>query len=210
MKRELKLFWDTEDGMITDGKGNQFDFPYMAEAAQVEKQFHTKGRDIVGDVTITGNLTVQESSHVYLKGPITGSGLLANGWVTASEVYIRNNNRGDGGLRMEGELTLIGDGRGNETILVRDSLQRVHELRDVPQRLSGLSQRMAQTEGNVDRLMTQVAQNNVGDVKREVGLLKSEINHLREKLNRFGVEELEKELKGLRDDLNILMSIIHK
>ena len=45
--------------------------------------------DLEGDVTITGNLTVQQSKWVYLKGPITSSNILVNGPITASAICIK-------------------------------------------------------------------------------------------------------------------------
>ena len=47
--------------------------------------------DIGGSVTITGNLTVQQSDWVYLRGPITSSRILVNGPVTASGVWVRGD-----------------------------------------------------------------------------------------------------------------------
>lgn len=45
--------------------------------------------DLEGDVTITGNLTVQQSQWVYLRGPITSSNILVNGPITASSICIK-------------------------------------------------------------------------------------------------------------------------
>jgi hypothetical protein len=45
--------------------------------------------DLEGNVTITGNLTVQQSEWVYLKGPITSSNILVNGPITASAICIK-------------------------------------------------------------------------------------------------------------------------
>ncbi len=71
--------------------------------------------DMVGDITLTGNLIVQQSQWVYLRGPITSSTALINGELTASSLYIRKS-RGNGEERreewgkaeIEGELVVSG------------------------------------------------------------------------------------------------------
>jgi hypothetical protein len=47
--------------------------------------------DLEGNLTITGNLTVQQSQWVYLKGPITSSRILVNGPITASGVWVKGD-----------------------------------------------------------------------------------------------------------------------
>jgi hypothetical protein len=70
--------------------------------------------DMVGDITLTGNLIVQQSQWVYLRGPITSSHALINGPVTASSLLIRgvrgNGERGEGWgkAEIEGELVVSG------------------------------------------------------------------------------------------------------
>jgi archaellum component FlaC len=210
MKRELKLFWDDETGDISDNRGNRFDLAHISEAAQIEKQFHTKGRDVDGSVTITGNLTVQDSEWVYLRGPITGSGLLANGWVTASEVYIRKNDKGDGSLRLEGDLTLMGDGLHTDTMEVREILSTAQRLKEIPQKIEGMGSKVSHIENRLAVITKKVNEMNVEELSDGIRDLRSELESIRTRLTRFGVGDLERELKGIRDDLNIIMSILHR
>ena len=71
--------------------------------------------DMVGDITLTGNLVVQQSQHVYLRGPITSSEALINGGITASNLLIRKSRgNGDetqphfGKAEIEGEMIVSG------------------------------------------------------------------------------------------------------
>ena len=71
--------------------------------------------DMFGDITLTGNLTVQQSQWVYLRGPITSSEALINGGITASNLLIRKS-RGNGSeelphfgrAEIEGKLVVSG------------------------------------------------------------------------------------------------------
>ena len=71
--------------------------------------------DMFGDITLTGNLVVQQSQHVYLRGPITSSEALINGGITASNLLIRKSRgNGDetqphfGKAEIEGEMIVSG------------------------------------------------------------------------------------------------------
>lgn len=52
--------------------------------------------DLSGSMTITGNLTVQQSNWVYLRGPITSSRILVNGPITASGLMIKERDGVEG------------------------------------------------------------------------------------------------------------------
>lgn len=70
--------------------------------------------DMVGDITLTGNLIVQQSQWVYLRGPITSSHALINGPVTASSLLVRGvrgngeSGSGWGKAEIEGEMVVNG------------------------------------------------------------------------------------------------------
>lgn len=98
--RPVQLF-ETEDGKIVDGYGMEYNLPRKAWNSPQNPQYPAKGLDIDGSVTVTGNLTVQQSDWVYLRGPITGSGAVINGAITASTLWVRNT-AGHGMGEMEG------------------------------------------------------------------------------------------------------------
>lgn len=85
-------------GEIVDGDGQSYLIAQKAEAAINNPQWITEGGlDISGSVTITGNLVVQQSQWVYLRGPITGSGARINGPIIAQSAEI-------GGIDVVGKL----------------------------------------------------------------------------------------------------------
>jgi hypothetical protein len=89
--------------------------------------------DLVGDLTITGDLIVQQSSHVYLRGPITSSRILVNGPITASAIFIKP----EGG---EGREYVITD--SNELAILKerfDNLERafIDHINSTQTRLGG-------------------------------------------------------------------------
>jgi len=86
--KELRLY-KNPDGNYTDGEGRVYWIPSKEEFAPNTKDWRSEGGlDISGSVTITGNLVVQQSNHVYLKGPITGSAARINGPIIAKSVEI--------------------------------------------------------------------------------------------------------------------------
>lgn len=88
--------------------------------------------DMVGDITLTGNLIVQQSQWVYLRGPITSSNALINGELTASSLYIRKS-RGNGEERreewgraeIEGEMVVNGVNLLNKISELEDRIQKL-------------------------------------------------------------------------------------
>jgi hypothetical protein len=72
--------------------------------------------DLVGDLTITGDLIVQQSSHIYLRGPITSSRILVNGPITASAIFIKPEGE-------EGREYVITD--SNEVEILRERLDKL-------------------------------------------------------------------------------------
>lgn len=74
--------------------------------------------DLVGDLTITGNLIVQQSSHVYLRGPITSSRILVNGPITASAIFIKREGE-------EGREYVINE--PNELEALKERVRRLEE-----------------------------------------------------------------------------------
>ena len=65
---------------------------FVKEEREIGGPYRANGSlDIGGNVCITGNLTVQQSDWVYLRGPITSSRILVNGPLTASSVWIRGD-----------------------------------------------------------------------------------------------------------------------
>ena len=81
--KEIRLYRN-DAGEIVDSEGHSYLLAQKPEAAINNPQWITEGGlDISGSVTITGNLIVQQSDWVYLRGPITGSGARINGPITA-------------------------------------------------------------------------------------------------------------------------------
>lgn len=86
--KELKLY-QTPNGTYTDGEGRVYWIPSKEEFAPHTKLWRSEGGlDISGSVTITGNLVVQQSELVYLRGPITGSAARINGPIIAKSAEI--------------------------------------------------------------------------------------------------------------------------
>jgi hypothetical protein len=77
--KEIRLYRN-DAGEIVDSEGHSYLLAQKPEAAINNPQWITEGGlDISGSVTITGNLVVQQSEFVYLRGPITGSAARING-----------------------------------------------------------------------------------------------------------------------------------
>ena len=90
--KEIRLYRN-DAGEIVDSEGQSYLLAQKPEAAINNPQWITEGGlDISGSVTITGNLVVQQSEWVYLRGPITGSAARINGPVTAQSVHIRETD----------------------------------------------------------------------------------------------------------------------
>ena len=86
--KEIRLYRN-DAGEIVDSEGNSYLLAQKPEAAINNPQWITEGGlDISGSVTITGNLVVQQSEWVYLRGPITGSGARINGPIIALSAEI--------------------------------------------------------------------------------------------------------------------------
>ena len=86
--KEIRLYRN-DAGEIVDSEGQSYLLAHKPEAAINNPQWITDGGlDISGSVTITGNLVVQQSEWVYLKGPITGSAARINGPITAQTADI--------------------------------------------------------------------------------------------------------------------------
>ena len=92
--------------------------------------------DMYGDITLTGNLVVQQSQHVYLRGPITSSEALINGGITASNLYIRKS-RGNGGETNPhfGKAEIEGE-------LVANGINLTNKIEELEERIRGLERDM--------------------------------------------------------------------
>jgi hypothetical protein len=78
--------------------------------------------DLEGNLTITGNLTVQQSQWVYLRGPITSSRILVNGPITASSLYIKK------------------EGESVGKVLDMDTMDKSSEIEELKERVSRLEE----------------------------------------------------------------------
>ncbi len=145
MKKRLNLYIETETGQILDGEKMRYNIPQV-ESASLSSQYLCEGLDISGSVTVTGNLIVQQSDWVYLRGPITGSRAVINGPITASGLWVRNTE-GEGLGKLDG----MGYLKVDEDIEVRGvsywevfvELRRA--VRELKNRIEGLEK---QIDGN--------------------------------------------------------------
>jgi hypothetical protein len=248
MKREIVLYRDTTTGRITDNWGYEYGIPQREVAAQHNPPFRMESGDLIGDMTITGNLTVQQSQWVYLRGPITGSGALINGAITASNLWVRSTT-GEAGHPMEGMGLLRID---EDILLGGESLkeklgefERVGVLETEFQRLENKLMRVESEVGELrgkgdDRGLMEVKtrleafgkrieflEKSIGEVNRnwreieELEGLRTEFHSLQKEVSRRmseledikevgGSSDIEKVVHQLRDDVNIIMSILHK
>lgn len=90
--------------------------------------------DMYGDITLTGNLIVQQSQWVYLRGPVTSSAALINGPITASNLLIRKS-RGDGetnsewgNVEVEGNMVVGGVNLLDKIAGLEEKLNRLEKL----------------------------------------------------------------------------------
>lgn len=135
MKRKLELWRDTETGKITDEWGMEYSIPQLEEASVNSRLFKVGSLDSVGDWTLTGNLTVQSSEWVYLRGPITSSRALINGPLTASSLWIRDRS-GDadspqesyGSVRIDGDIEVGGKSINELISEVKELKERIKKL----------------------------------------------------------------------------------
>lgn len=135
MKRKLELWRDSETGKITDEWGMEYSIPQLEEASVNSRLFKVGSLDSVGDWTLTGNLTVQSSEWVYLRGPITSSRALINGPLTASSLWIRDRS-GDadspqesyGSVRIDGDIEVSGNSINELVAEVKELKKRIQKL----------------------------------------------------------------------------------
>ena len=126
--------------MILEIKEGMMAFiPQRASGAMESQPYLISGSlDMFGDITLTVNLTVQQSQWVYLKGPVTSSGMLINGDITASNLFIRRargdgefGNQSYGKAEIEGELVANGI---NLTQKIEELENRINELENAIRR----------------------------------------------------------------------------
>jgi hypothetical protein len=207
--RELKLFADA-NGKVVDTTGMEYFIPSKAEGAEHNRLFQTdKGLDIENNVTITGNLTVQQSDWVYLRGPITSSRILINGSMTGSNLWIRDRS-GEAGHPMEGMGYGIFDSDvivGGES--VKESIERINGFDIQFGNIKDGVDRANRTLRDVEWLMKKVE-----DLDRDKGGKDRvlETTAIRNRMDRLEEEmgELNRMVKEIKGDLDIIMGILHK
>jgi hypothetical protein len=85
------------------GMGDDLPFNFIRNRKAHGERYEGSGNlSLSGSLTITGDLVVQQSNHVYLRGPITSSRILVNGPITSSNVWVRS---GSGGYDIYEETT---------------------------------------------------------------------------------------------------------
>ena len=153
--KQIRL-WKGEK--VTDQMGMDYFLPEKESLATEGKPYRVSASlDMVGDITLTGNLTVQQSQHIYLRGPITSSAILSNGPLTASSLWIRDRS-GDattpqedcGSVRVDGDIQLGG-------VSLRGQMEKINGL---------------------DIILGKCIQ-----LEEEIGRLKREVEMLRKKVN---------------------------
>ena len=82
MRRKSLLGGDVNELVFTKDSVAFNSIPYQANG----------DASLSGSFTVTGNLTVQQSQWVYLRGPITSSRILVNGPVTSSNIWVRSGS----------------------------------------------------------------------------------------------------------------------
>lgn len=127
--------WKGEN--VTDPQmGKDYFLPEKESITAADKPYRVSASlDMVGDITLTGNLTVQQSQHIYLRGPITSSAILANGPITASSLWIRDRS-GDGttpqesygSVRIDGDIQLSGKSINELILEVKELKERIKKL----------------------------------------------------------------------------------
>jgi hypothetical protein len=250
MRKEIILYRDTLTGKITDNWGYEYSLPQREEAAQHTPPFRMESGDLSGDLTITGNLTVQQSQWVYLRGPITGSGALINGAITASNLWVRNRTGGEneamegmGYLRVDEDILLGGES-------VKGRLDDFHKVGVLEGELGRLEKKLSRVEYEVGELnMRKGNDGGMEEVKNRLYALGNRISFLEQGMDAVkknkgdeGMDSLMGEFKRLeevvmrrlaevedsgeskpkvegdvmsmmhqlRDDVNIIMGMLHK
>ena len=154
MKRKLELWRDTETGKITDEWGMEYSIPQLEEASVNSRLFKVGSLDSVGNWTLTGNLTVQSSEWVYLRGPITSSRGLFNGPLTASSLWIRDRS-GDASTPQEsyGSVRIDGDIEVGGTSL-RGQMEKINGLDLILGKVNGLEEEIIVLRREIEKLKT--------------------------------------------------------
>ena len=135
MKQKIELWRDTITGEITDEWGMSYSLPQVEAGSLAKRMWRVGSLDSVGDWTLTGNLTVQSSEWVYLRGPITSSRGLFNGPLTASSLWIRDRS-GDaetpqenfGSVRIDGDIEVGGKSINELVTEVKELKERIKKL----------------------------------------------------------------------------------
>jgi len=156
MKRKLELWRDTDSGKITDELGMEYSIPQLEEASVNSRLFKVGSLDSVGDWTLTGNLTVQSSQWVYLRGPITSSRGLFNGPLTASSLWIRDRS-GDasspqesyGSVKIDGDIEVGG-------VSLKGQMEKINGLDAVLSKCNGLEEEIVRLKKEVEMLRKKV------------------------------------------------------
>lgn len=203
MMRELKLWRDEETGLISDSRGMIYFMPRKAEGAEMNPQYMIEGGlDMSGSMTLTGNLTVQQSQFVYLRGPITSSGILINGMMTGSGLWIRDRS-GGAEHPMEGMGYGIFDRDvfiGGES--VKGSIDKIQWFEKSIGRIDDLVRDVKDVDVRMDNLREEWNDTNNN---LQLKALKGRIDRLEDEL-----EEAIRLIKEVKGDVDIIMSIIHK
>ncbi len=156
MKRKIELWRDDETGKITDEWGMEYSIPQLEEASVNSRLFKVGSLDSVGDWTLTGNLTVQSSQWVYLRGPITSSRGLFNGPLTASSLWIRDRS-GDasspqesyGSVRIDGDIEVGG-------VSLKGQMEKINGLDAVLSKCNRLEEEIVRLKREVEMLRKKV------------------------------------------------------
>jgi hypothetical protein len=156
MKRKLELWRDTDSGKITDEWGMEYSIPQLEEASVNSRLFKVGSLDSVGDWTLTGNLTVQSSQWVYLRGPITSSRGLFNGPLTASSLWIRDRS-GDasspqesyGSVKIDGDIEVGG-------VSLKGQMEKINGLDAVLSKCNGLEEEIVRLKREIEMLRKKV------------------------------------------------------
>jgi hypothetical protein len=207
--KELKLYTNSK-GQVVDTFGMQYFLPKKGEGVEDIHPFQIDGGlDMSKDVTITGNLTVQQSDWVYLRGPITSSRILINGSMTGSNLWIRDRSGG-----AEHPMEGMGYGIFDSDIIVggesvKESIERINEYDIQFGNIKAGVDKANRTLRDVEWLMKKVE-----DLDRDKGgndrVL--ETTAIRNRMDRLEEEigELSRMVREIKGDVDIIMSILHK
>ena len=203
MKRKLEFWIDEGSGLISDKSGSLFFLPQKAEAADGNPQYIVEGGlDMSGSITLTGNLTVQQSDWVYLRGPVTSSRILINGPMTGSNLWIRDRS-GEAGHPMEG----MGYGIFDRDVFIGE--ESVKESMDKTRNFEAVTQNFQKMRGEVEWVMKKIEDmdrdKGGGDRDIQLQALRGRIDRIESELNEVG-----RICREVENDVKILMSIIHK